>query len=231
MAFILSIDTATEICSVAISEDDRLLSLEENQEGYQHASQITLLVEACIKKAKLNLKQVDAVAISAGPGSYTGLRIGVSTAKGICYALNIPLISVSTLAALASASSLQYPTADYYIPMIDARRMEVYTSIYDRKMKKVKTDHALILEENSFDTFLREGKKVVFSGNGSNKFKTLIKQKASNQIFIEYFCSAEHLLPIAYRKYQEGIFEDLAYYTPFYLKPPNITTPKSLLGI
>ena len=227
MALILNIETATDVCSVALSESGKVISEAEHTEGYQHASKITLLIEQCMREANKKLPEVNAIAVSAGPGSYTGLRIGLSTAKGLCYGLGIPLISVSTLEALAARSHQVYPNADYYIPMIDARRMEVYTSFFDSKMTKVKEDHALIIHKDSFDDLLGDGLRIIFSGNGMDKFRVILNARKSF-IFSENKCAASNLAAIADRKHQQGIYEDPAYYVPFYLKSPNITKPKKI---
>ena len=227
MALILNIETATEICSVALSKDKEILVLKEIHEGYQHASKVTLLIKACLEKASLSLEQINAVAVSEGPGSYTGLRIGASVAKGLCYALDIPLISISTLDALAYYSKQKYPNAQFHIPMIDARRMEVYTSIYDASLKRIKEVHALVLDEKSFDSFQKRD-TLIFSGNGSKKMLSLINQQ-ENHIFIANNCSASNIAILAAEKFEKRIFEDIAYFKPFYLKSPNITRPKKIL--
>lgn len=227
MALILNIETATEICSIALSDNQHLLALEEYEQGYQHASQITVLIQKCLTKAGRSINAIDAIAISRGPGSYTGLRIGTSVAKGLCYALNIPLINVSTLKALAYYSKQQYPSADYHIPMIDARRMEVYTGIYNATLDLVKEESALVLDEKSFDHFSTTN-PLIFSGNGAKKFQAAVNQP-ENYIFIANNCSASNLVMLAAKKYEHKIFEDHAYFKPFYLKSPNITQPKKIL--
>ena len=227
MFYILSIETSTEVASVAISKEEQLISLKESTQAYSHAEQITLLIQSCLEAASLKMKDLSAVAVSSGPGSYTGLRIGLSTAKGICYALNKPLIGVSTLQALAFALCKKYPDADLFCPMIDARRMEVYCCIYDKQNMPVTQIEANIIDKNSFSTYLAANKKVVFCGNGSLKTQKYIQSPFT--IFDKLQCSAAYLCPLAAQAFLQGQFENIAYYSPFYLKKPNITKPKKLV--
>ncbi len=227
MALILCIETATEICSVALGENEKLLVLKEKIEGYRHASQLTLLIQECLAEAGKYLSDLDAVAVSNGPGSYTGLRIGVSTAKGICYGQNVPLISVGTLESLAVGAQMLFPEASYFIPMIDARRMEVYTAIYDSQLKEVKPAFAYVLEKNAFSEYHQDNKTVVFSGNGVAKSRPFFRDE--RQKITDVRCSARYLCPIASQKFRTKEFQDIAYYVPFYLKSPNITKPKKVL--
>jgi len=214
MANILNIETATTNCSVAISKDDKLLSLvEEDSKMYSHAEQLHLFIEKALKEAKLDKKDLSAVAISKGPGSYTGLRIGVSTAKGIAYALDIPLISVSTLKSLAS----QVKNTDFIIPMIDARRMEVYTQIFNSNTEELNKIDAKILDESSYSDLLNSRSKICFIGNGSKKFKNIIEVR-DNLDFISSNPSAREMVPISSQKNKLQLFEDVAYFEPFYLK-------------
>ena len=161
---LLCIETATEICSVALLQDDKLIALRENHEGNAHASQITLLIEAVMKDANIELKNLDAIAVSKGPGSYTGLRVGVSTAKGLCYALDIPLIAINTLESLAHEiiknNNIQKAN---FCAMLDARRMEVYCAVFDNQMNSIKKTEAKIIDENSFADLL-EISEVYFFG-------------------------------------------------------------------
>jgi len=175
MAKILNIETSTEICSVCVSENGNVLAIAESHEGYNHATNLTMFIQKCLEESKLQMQDLDAVAFSQGPGSYTGLRIGVSAAKGICYALNKPLIAVDTLSAIANecASKEQLENA-LFCPMIDARRMEVYTALFNYKNEKVKDLEALIVDSESFQTEFNEGKQIVFCGNGSEKCKSVI---------------------------------------------------------
>ena len=218
MAYILCLETATEICSVALLKNDVVIAIEENHEGNSHASQITLLIEAVMKKSNVELKQLDAVAVSKGPGSYTGLRVGVSTAKGLCYALNIPLIAINTLQSLTqhlhSTFNTQHST--FFCPMLDARRMEVYCTLLDNQLNEVENTQAKIIDENSFSAELNNH-KIYFFGNGSLKCKTIITH--SNAIFIDDIkCSANGMAALAYKAFAQKQFEDVAYFEPFYLK-------------
>jgi tRNA threonylcarbamoyladenosine biosynthesis protein TsaB len=228
---ILLIESATDICSVGISKGaGELASLKENAEDKSHAAVLTLLIEACAQEAGIALAELDAVAVSEGPGSYTSLRIGLSTAKGICYALGKPLIAIDTLQSLAMAAApMLAPERELLIaPMIDARRMEVYTAVYTRQGQCVEATHAHILQENSFANYIKSGKCVVLCGNGADKAGTCLRPPGV-EIVAGVLCSAQHLAPLAHQRFAEGLFEDVAYYSPNYFKPPNITRPKNPL--
>jgi tRNA threonylcarbamoyladenosine biosynthesis protein TsaB len=175
------------------------------------------------------MQDLDAIAVSHGPGSYTGLRIGLSTAKGICYALEKPLITVKTLAALASVTAARFSDENaVYCPMIDARRMEVYTAIFDENGKQLKETQPLIVEnEDYFEDYFINNQTVIFSGDGSEKCKTIINHK--NAKFIIQENTAVGMVTIAERQFNESDFDDLAYSSPFYLKSPNITKPRKKL--
>lgn len=228
MAILLHLETATEVCSVCISENEQILAREESAQQYTHASEITLLIEACLEKVRLKLRDVDAVSVSKGPGSYTGLRIGSATAKGICYALDLPLIAVDTLRALGLAMMHQVKNSDaYYCPMIDARRMEVYASLYDSTNQPILHPQSLIIEESTFSEYFSQGKRIVFAGNGSEKCRLLIRHELA--VFHDLKCSSTHLVPLAFEAWQAENFESLAYFEPFYLKAPNITKSKKNL--
>lgn len=228
MSFLLHLETATEICSVAISEDDRLITERTARDPYQHTAKITLLIEQALAEAGLSINRMAAVSVSRGPGSYTALRVGLSTAKGICFSKDIPLIAVDTLQSLALASvSPDDPPATVYIPMIDARRMEVYAAIYDRQGKVLQPVQDLILEPDSFAEYFRDGVRPVFSGNGSGKFQEIIRPQTAR--FRSIYCSASNLVSIAWQHYCNQTFENLAYFSPDYVKSPNITTPRKRL--
>lgn len=224
MTRILLIETATDVCSIGISQDEKLIVLQEIAQFSDHASKITLLIEAALKQAELSLQDLDAVAVSRGPGSYTALRIGVSTAKGICYALDRPLIAVDTLQALALATFQTEQKEALYCPMIDARRMEVYCAIFDANNQTIQEAAALKIEEATFDNYFTKGQNIIFSGNGAEKCKGILTSEFAH--FNSIICSAKHLIPLAFQAFQDQQFADLAYFEPFYLKPPNITTPK-----
>ncbi len=227
MALLLHIETATEICSVALSEGDRLLSISEADAPYTHGEKINLLIRRCLTEAGRRMAELDAVAVSSGPGSYTALRIGTATAKGICYGLQAPLIAVDTLRALARAAFEREGRPALYIPMIDARRMEVYTAVFDEEQRPLTEAQALVIEANSFSAYRQEGRELVLCGNGAEKCREVLGAPGIH--FSEVRCSARHLIYWAAKHYSEQAFADLAYYAPFYLKPPNITRPKKKL--
>lgn len=228
MPYLLHIETSTDVCSVAISKNDILLSLQEDATGYSHAAKITLLIEAALQAAKIQMSDLHAVALSSGPGSYTSLRIGTSTAKGICYALDIPLIIVDTLEALAQATHHILPKENaLYFPMIDARRMEVYTAGFDEAGIQQENLHAKIIDAESFNTFLQKKILLIFSGNGAPKCEDILAHE--NTLFIPVVCSAKHLISLAFAAFQAQVFADIAYYTPTYFKSPNITKAKKVL--
>ncbi len=228
MAVILNIETATDICSVCIAKEETILAYKESEDAYSHASVITLLIEACAKEAALKLKDLDAIAVSSGPGSYTALRVGAAAAKGMCYGLDKPLIVVDTLQALAKAANKEVGDDDtIYVPMIDARRMEVYLAIFDREMKRLAETQNVILEEQTFSEYLDKGKQIVFCGNGAPKSKPLYS--AQNTTFSAIKCSAKHLVTHSFEAFKNQHFADIAYYAPNYLKAPNITVSKKIL--
>lgn len=224
---ILNIESATGTCSVSISSGETVLSFQEAEKSFEHAKVLTSLINTCLATAGLNIKEMDAVAVSSGPGSYTSLRVGISTAKGICYALDKPMISVDTLQALALSgrSAIKSENA-YCCPMIDARRMEVYFSLFDTNNKLISGPAAMIVEEGAFDVYFNQGKKIIFCGNGAEKCKTILTSE--NAFFQPSECSAMYLPSISNRLYTNKEFEDVAYFKPKYLKPPNITTPKNM---
>jgi universal bacterial protein YeaZ len=232
MALILNIETATEVCSVALSQDDSLVDFRENTEGKSHASLLTLFVDDILKKNNLAVSQLDAVAVSAGPGSYTGLRIGISAAKGLCYGSGKPLVSVSTLQSMAYRfiNQLTDVQKDDYkeallCPMIDARRLEVYTALFDSSGNFQSGISAEIIDENSFAQTLKE-RKIVFFGNGSDKCQEVIRN--NNAIFIKgIYPSAIDMKTLSLKEYNAQNFKDVAYYEPYYLKEFVATTPKN----
>ena len=214
MALVLNIETATTNCSVSLSKDGETLVLkEDNNSGYSHAEKLHVYIDEVFKTTCINPKEIDAVAVSKGPGSYTGLRIGVSSAKGLCYALNKPLIAIDTLESLAHQVRID---EGFIVPMLDARRMEVYSAIYNSKFKLHREIKAEILTETSFSTIL-EHHKVYFIGNGVEKTKTLIQHP--NAIFIDgKLPSANEMGILADAKYKISDTVDVAYFEPYYLK-------------
>lgn len=228
MAYLLHLETATDVCSVALSKDDRLLALEENTERYRHAERLTLMIDAVCERAGIRLSDLAAVSLSSGPGSYTSLRIGTSTAKGICYALDKPLIEVDTLGALAGQLRERMGADTHCYPMIDARRMEVYTAGYDNAGRRVAPPRAQILDADTFADARESGRKLLFIGNGAAKFTPFLA--GTDWEIVPGRCTASALVASAYAQYAAGSFADVAYYTPIYLKPPNITkSTKKLL--
>lgn len=224
MALILNIDTSTTVCSVALSKDGETIRIKESNEGLNHSVLLGSYIDEILKENHITANQLDAVAVSMGPGSYTGLRIGVSMAKGLCFAAGKPLIAINTLQALARAVSEQRQEDAYYCPMIDARRMEVYAAFFDRNNQAVTPTRAEIITETSFSSIL-SGHKVFFFGNGSDKVKDLLT--SPNASFIAGIdTSAANMEKISEHKYQAGQFEDMVYFEPFYLKDFIATTPK-----
>ncbi len=264
MAKILLIETATEVCSAAIAADGRVIAIAEDLQQPNHTARLTLLIEDCVKQSGIALASLDAVAVSRGPGSYTSLRTGASVAKGLCYALDKPLIAVDTLQALAWAESriadyglriADYglginpapgmdnkqenevlttgranPKSTIYVPMLDARRQEVWTAVYDADLQELLSARPLILQNNLFQKFIQSAlekspkSRVVILGNGAKKLgneligENMVVSNIQN-------CSAGHLAGLAERFFQTAEFQDISYYEPHYMKPPNITTP------
>ncbi|MEL0644202.1 tRNA (adenosine(37)-N6)-threonylcarbamoyltransferase complex dimerization subunit type 1 TsaB [Olleya sp. Ti.3.14] len=214
MAYILNIETSTTNCSVSLSNKGETLVLKEDYgNGYSHAEKLHVYVEQVLKEAKISTLQLDAIAVSKGPGSYTGLRIGVSAAKGLAFALNIPLISVSTLEALAHQVKAD---SGVIVPMLDARRLEVYSAIFDTQFNSIRAIEAQILDETSFQSYLSEN-KVYFIGDGVAKTKALLDN--NNAVFIENkLPSADQMSALSFNKYKKSDTEDVAYFEPYYLK-------------
>ena len=214
MAYILNIETSTTNCSVALSKNGVVLGIkEDNSSEYSHAERLHVYIDEVLQIAKVSIDQLEAIAISKGPGSYTGLRIGVSAAKGLCYALSLPLISVPTLEALAH--QIEAPKGPI-IAMLDARRQEVYSAIFDNHFSELRSTQAEVLTSESYDELL-ELSPVYFIGNGVAKTKDIITHK--NAQFIEdKLPSAQQMCALAYDKFKSNTFEDVAYFEPFYLK-------------
>lgn len=223
---ILYIETSTNVCSVALSEGEKCLLSISNYEGMNHAALLSTFIEKALNELKSVNKKLDAVAVSSGPGSYTGLRIGVSTAKGLCYGLDIPLISVNTLEILAYPVRKKYnDNTALFCPMIDARRMEVYDAFYNVDGSIYRNVAADIITTESYTDIL--GKQIVyFFGNGAEKCKSVITH--SNAVFLDDIVPlAENMISLALDKYNKQMFEDVAYFEPFYLKEFQATTPKN----
>ncbi len=213
MGYILNIETSTKNCSVALAKNGQtILCREIAEQGYSHSEKLHVFIEEIISEAKINFNDLVAIAVSKGPGSYTGLRIGVSAAKGLCYALEIPLISIDTLSILANQITIEN---GLIIPMIDARRMEVYCAVFDTNKNKINDVEAHVLSQDSFVNF---NSKIHFIGDSNQKAKTVLSK--SNFIFHDeiVFPSAKEMSKLSYLKYLDENFEDVAYFEPFYLK-------------
>ena len=225
MPIILNIETATKNCSVSIAEGENILAFAELNRGqFSHAEKLHTFILDVLKQSKKTLQNIDAVSVSKGPGSYTGLRIGVSAAKGLCFSLDKPLISVATLAVLANAITVK--KNEYIVPLLDARRMEVYSAVFDNKHQQVRETEAEIIDENSFSTFLEKG-KVYFLGDGAEKCKEIICHK--NAIFLEnYSPSSKQMVQLSAQKYAQNTLEDVAYFEPYYLKDFVAGKPKKV---
>ncbi|CAM1353973.1 tRNA (adenosine(37)-N6)-threonylcarbamoyltransferase complex dimerization subunit type 1 TsaB [Tenacibaculum ascidiaceicola] len=225
MATILHIETATKNCSVSVADKGELLAIQELNDGnYSHAEKLHPFIQQVMQEAKLSFNDIDAVAVSKGPGSYTGLRIGVSAAKGLCFAFDKPLISIETLQSLAHKVSME---KGVIIPMLDARRMEVYAAVYNSKHERVRDIKAEIIDENSFQEYLLKG-KVYFLGDGAEKCKEVITHE--NAVFIDgKFPSAKEMVKLSFDKYKKNDIEDVAYFEPFYLKDFVVTSERKKL--
>lgn len=229
MSCILNIETSTDVCSVAVSQDGACIFNKEDHSGPNHAVKLGVFVDEALSFADSHAIPLDAVAVSCGPGSYTGLRIGVSMAKGICYGRNIKLISVPTLELLAVPVLLEHELEDDTLlcPMIDARRMEVYAGVYDRALREARQVQADVVDADTYKEFLDKG-KVCFFGNGACKCMEAINNP--NAVLIKGIEPlAKNMFPIAEKRIAEGRFEDVAYFVPFYLKDFVAKTPKKLL--
>lgn len=218
---ILCLETATPTCSVAINDGNRNLALRECKGQNAHSEKITIFIKEVMEEIGLDYSQLDAVAVSQGPGSYTGLRIGVSTAKGVCYAAGLPLMAIDTLHAMAYGMkhliNIDMEQADLWVPMIDARRMEVYCSVFDFSLNKVKDTAALVVDEHCFDDLLKEHRLWLF-GDGAPKLKTLFKDVPNIQIVDDFAPSAAYMATLTDQALKASDFVDVAYFEPFYLK-------------
>ena len=223
MAYILAIETTTKNCSVALFDDAKQLALKELvSEGYSHAEQLTIFIDEVLSEVKISINNLNAIALSMGPGSYTGLRIGTSTAKGLCYSLGIPLIAISTLKAMALGISKKYDFP-LYCPMIGARRMEVFAGMYDSENNEIREVNADVVDVNTYAEYLKN--EVLFFGDGALKCADIISNDNAN--FIECYPSAKDIRILAFQKYSNNDFEDVAYFEPLYLKDFVVGKKKS----
>ena len=231
MSKILNIETSTTVCSVSISEDGACKCFRENFNGNNHSELIGVFVQEALAESGFQPKDLDAVALSIGPGSYTGLRIGTSFAKGLCYGSDLKLITIPTLKIIAQNAKEKYNIESDALlcPMIDARRMEVYNCIYDANLNQVRETQPEIINENSFAEILKD-KKIYFFGNGAEKCKPFITHE--NAIFIsEVYPLATSMVTLSQAAFEIEDFADVAYFEPFYLKAAHVTVPKNQLGI
>ncbi|WP_121810410.1 tRNA (adenosine(37)-N6)-threonylcarbamoyltransferase complex dimerization subunit type 1 TsaB [Mucilaginibacter kameinonensis] len=221
MSLILQIETATTSCSVALARYGEVLDFKEINARNIHAEVITLYIDELLNNSGIQYNDLDAIAVSSGPGSYTGLRIGVSTAKGLCFALDKPLIAIETLEAMAFGvidnPGFFEDENTLLCPMIDARRMEVYTALFDSEGNRVRETAADIIDENSFADYLKD-KKIIFFGDGAEKCKSVLSHNPNAKFLDDFVNSATYLTQKAAQKFADSVFEDVAYYEPYYLK-------------
>lgn len=224
--YILQIETATPDCSVAVSKNGVCVAEVSGEAANMHASHLTLFIDQVLAKAGITGAMLAAVAVSMGPGSYTGLRIGVSAAKGLCYALDIPLVAINTLDAMLAGflgqGAVPLSATSRLLPMIDARRMEVYTAVYDQEGNTLEATSAKIIDETSFGT---AGDFILF-GSGADKFVPVFEDQSHIRIVTDFHNAAGHFSANAYQKLEAGLVEDLIYFEPFYLKDFMVSTPK-----
>lgn len=242
---ILCLETSTAVCSVALVDNSNVIALRESLDGQNHAEKITIFIDEVMKEANISYNELEAIAVSKGPGSYTGLRIGVSTAKGLCYAMEKPLIAIDTLAAMtkgfldnnfdnntnimSSSLSSSSSSSSIFCPMIDARRMEVYSAFFTEDMKKISDTEALIIDENSFSD-LKLNHHLYLFGDGADKLISLFENEENITVIEKFHCSAAYMARLAEEAFKNNDFVDTAYFEPFYLKDfvPGIPKVKGL---
>jgi len=217
MAYLLHIESTSTVCSVAISENEKLLALKEINDGFTHAENLHFFIKAALVEASLKIEQLQGISISSGPGSYTGLRIGFSSAKGLAYALKIPLIKVDTLQAFSKSVIDLIHLDAFYCPLIDARRMEVYFAIHTKELFERQKPSNLIMNAENAEVFKLD-KDIYFFGDGLDKSKPILNQIKGGHFIENFKPSAKYLISLAYKKYSLKYFEDLAYSEPLYLK-------------
>ncbi|RNC91840.1 MAG: tRNA (adenosine(37)-N6)-threonylcarbamoyltransferase complex dimerization subunit type 1 TsaB [Allomuricauda sp.] len=222
MSKILCLETATTNCSVCVAAAGQVIAIkEENTANYSHAEQLHVFIDDVLEEASLKLSDLDAIAVSKGPGSYTGLRIGVSAAKGLCFSLDIPLISIPTLESMANHVTL--PEGAVVIPVLDARRMEVYSAVFDANLNEIRETKAEIIDASSFAAY-KTASQVHLVGNGAEKCMAILGENKNFQFDPSLFPSAMEMGRLAHKKFEAGQFEDVAYFEPFYLKDFIIQT-------
>ncbi len=230
--YILSIETATPICTVSLFTEQEVVHIVRASADNMHANELTLCIQRLLQESELDFKQLSAIAVSKGPGSYTGLRIGVSAAKGLCYALDIPLIGINSLRAmLAGLQSAEKETEKnlLFCPMIDARRQEVYTLMHHSDKGLINDTHALIVDEETFRPYLEKGWKPVLFGSGADKFIPLFQNFDQIRIIPHFESLASYQHSMAIEHFLANQFEDMAYFEPYYLKDFIATQPKKIL--
>ena len=229
MAVILNIETSTEVCSVALTSEGQVLDHRENYEGQTHATLLSQYVKDMLDYARSREMKIEAIAVSIGPGSYTGLRIGLSEAKGLAFGLNVPLIGVNTLQLMTVSTMFNHFIEEdrvLYVPMIDARRMEVYTAVYTPALEAILEPQAMILDEHSFEDLLQQGNTLVLMGNGSDKARQVLNHEQVR--FVSGIKPvAVEMMALAEKAWREQSFIDVAYSTPLYLKEFQATKPKN----
>jgi tRNA threonylcarbamoyladenosine biosynthesis protein TsaB len=217
LVYLLHLETATAVCSVSLSGDGKPLGVKVIHEGFRHAENLMFLVDQLLTEQAVSYADLQGVVVSNGPGSYTGLRIGLSTAKGICYAREIPLITLGTLDIMAAGFIATYPEfKGYIVPMIDARRMEVYTAVYDHQNQKITADFPCILDAESYSDY--SSQEIAFFGDGAPKYQAVCPYSTA-RFDLQPDWNAAHMIDLAYHKFQQKEFADLAYSEPDYLKP------------
>lgn len=227
MSLLLGIETATEVCSVALGRNGVVLHELHYDEPNRHASHLHVLIKTLLQETGFSLKDLGAIVISKGPGSYTGLRVGVSAAKGLCYALDLPLVAIDSLQSMANRIMLHHPTdAELLVPMIDARRMEVYATVTDRQLQVMEPTAAKILDAESY-LHLLSSKVVLFAGNGAGKLQPLLQNETNARFLPDFTCGADGLILPAEQLLKKGKTESVAYFEPYYLKDFVGTTPKN----
>lgn len=225
MAYLLHIESTSTVCSIAISKDTELVAIKEINNGYTHAENLHVFIEQLLFETSLQVKDINAVSVSSGPGSYTGLRIGFSAAKGLAYALQIPLITIETLKALSSEVINIDNQNAIYCPLLDARRMEVYCAIYDNQLNEILPVRALVLNEETIQVF-NQNKNIYFFGDGMPKAKDLLQTLPNVHFIDDITASASSMILLAFQKYKAQDFADVAYVEPNYLKEFFFTTAK-----
>jgi tRNA threonylcarbamoyladenosine biosynthesis protein TsaB len=226
VAYLLHIESTSTVCSVSVSENNTLLAVKEINDGFTHAENLHIFIQDVLQQVGLTLKQLQAISISSGPGSYTGLRIGFASAKGLAYALNIPLIKVDTLQSLSRCVIERINKDAYYCPLIDARRMEVYYAIHNLELNEIRVPANLVLSESTVSIFDLD-KDIYFFGDGLEKSKSILSQLKRAHFIENIGPSSNNLISLAFDKFLKNEFEDLAYAEPFYLKDFYFTTPSN----